>query len=383
MSKLPFTECVEIVGSAVKRFEGEKKYVSTGAVERDHIDYSQVESVTYDKKPSRANLIADSGDVLFAKMQGTKKTIILDDDTSQNIFSTGFCAVRPIAERISGRCLYHLLGSGYFLYQKDKFCSGATQKAISNDGLKKIVISVPDKAEQEKIADRLDKTDIVILKCQQILSVLNRLVRARFLEMFGDPVLNPKGWETALIRDIVTDVKYGTSRPSAESGKYPYLRMNNITYDGYLDLTELKRIDIPDNETEKCIARKGDVLFNRTNSAELVGKTCVFNEDEDMIIAGYIIRVRLKPVMLPVVLSCFMNTDALKMKLKNMAKGAVNQANINARELQDIEIYLPPQELQKRFSDFAEKTEKSKAAVKQTLEKAETLKKALVQEYFG
>ena len=178
--------------------------------------------------------------------------------------------------------------------------------------------------------------------------------------MFGEPVLNPKNWETTTIGDIVTEVKYGTSRPAVENGKYPYLRMNNLTYDGQLDLTELKRIDIPDNEIEKCIVRKGDVLFNRTNSVELVGKTCVFNESEDMVIAGYIIRVRLKPIMLPIVLSYFMNTDALKRKLRDMAKGAVNQANINAQELKAIRIYLPPIEIQTQFANFVAQIDKSK-----------------------
>ena len=185
------------------------------------------------------------------------------------------------------------------------------------------------------------------------------------------------------IGEIVTEVKYGTSRPAVDGGKYPYLRMNNLTYDGHLDFTDLKRIDIPDNEIEKCIVHKGDVLFNRTNSIELVGKTCVFDEDEDMVIAGYIIRIRLKSAVLPLFLSCFMNTDFMKKKLRAMAKGAVNQANINAKELQEIDIYIPPLELQEQFADFVKQVDKSKLAVKQVLEKAEVLKNALMQEYFG
>lgn len=166
------------------------------------------------------------------------------------------------------------------------------------------------------------------------------------------------------IGNIVTEVKYGTSKPAVDGGKYPYLRMNNLTYDGHLDLSDLKRIDIPDNEIEKCIVRKGDVLFNRTNSVELVGKTCVFNENEDMVIAGYIIRVRLKPIMLPLFLSCYMNTDALKKILRNMAKGAVNQANINAQELQAINVYLPPLDLQEQFATFVKQTDKSKYCIR-------------------
>ena len=226
--------------------------------------------------------------------------------------------------------------------------------------LKEVKINYPEIQKQSKIVSTLDKLQSIITLRKQQLAKLDELVKARFVEMFGEPIRNPKGWDTATIGDIVTEVKYGTSRPAVDGGKYAYLRMNNLTYDGHLDLTDLKRIDIPDNEIEKCIVRKGDVLFNRTNSVELVGKTCVFNESEDMVIAGYIIRVRLKPVMLPIVLSSFMNTDALKKKLRTMAKGAVNQANINAQELQVINIYLPPIELQRQFAAFVEQIDKSK-----------------------
>ena len=201
--------------------------------------------------------------------------------------------------------------------------------------------------------------------------------------MFGDQRTNPFGWDMVTIGDIATEVRYGTSRPAVEGGKYPYLRMNNLTYEGYLDLTDLKYIDIPDNEIEKCVVRKGDVLFNRTNSVELVGKTCVYNLDYDMIIAGYIIRVRIDDRMLPVVLSNYLNSTVLKKQLRSMAKGAVNQANINAQELQSIPIYLPPIDLQYEFVAFVEQIDKSKFEIQKSLEKLETLKKALMQKYFG
>ena len=201
--------------------------------------------------------------------------------------------------------------------------------------------------------------------------------------MFGDPALNPYKWEITTISNIVTDVRYGTSRPAVEGGKYPYLRMNNITFDGRLDLSELKHIDIPKCEIEKCLVRKEDVLFNRTNSIELVGKTCVFTLDENMVIAGYIIRVRLNKQILPIFFSCFMNSNIVKKQLRNMAKGAVNQANINAQELQGIKIYLPPIEIQNEFVCFVQQTEKSKTRIKQSLEKFDILKKALMQKYFG
>lgn len=140
---------------------------------------------------------------------------------------------------------------------------------------------------QCSIADVLDGVSRLISLRREQLSQLDQLIKSRFIEMFGDQRTNPFGWDMVTIGDIATEVRYGTSRPAVEGGKYPYLRMNNLTYEGYLNLTDLKRIDIPDNEIEKCVVRNGDVLFNRTNSVELVGKTCVYNLDYDMIIAGY------------------------------------------------------------------------------------------------
>ena len=162
------------------------------------------------------------------------------------------------------------------------------------------------------------------------------------------------------IGDIVTDVRYGTSKPAVEGGKYPYIRMNNLTLDGKLDLNDLKYIDIPDDEIDKCVVKKGDVLFNRTNSLELVGKTALFDQSQNMVIAGYIIRVRLNKQILPEIFVEYMNLKALKNILRSMAKGAVNQANINAKELQSIKIYIPDMVLQEKFVEFINQTDKSK-----------------------
>ena len=235
-----------------------------------------------------------------------------------------------------------------------------TVPSVRKTVLEKYEIEVPSLVEQEEIEKKLTLTQKIIEKRRQELSYLDEIIKARFVEMFGDPVKNPKGWEVVTIGDIVTEVRYGTSKPAVEGGKYPYLRMNNLTADGHLDLNDLKYIDIPDDEIEKCVVRKGDVLFNRTNSIELVGKTVVFDLQEDMIIAGYIIRVRLNKRLLPEILSQYMNLEALKDILRSMAKGAVNQANINAQELRSIKVYIPDMELQKQFIEMKNQVDKSK-----------------------
>lgn len=221
-------------------------------------------------------------------------------------------------------------------------------------------IPVYDENRQQEIVDRLNRISELIEKRQEQLVQLSELVKSRFIELFGVYPSNLKGWETATIRDIVADVRYGSSRPAVDGGKYPYLRMNNITYGGELDLTDTKRIDIPDNELDKCTVRRGDVLFNRTNSKELVGKTCVYNRDEMMVLAGFVIRVRVTERVLPEFLSAFLNTDFSKQMLLGMCKAAIGQANINAQEMQNIGIYLPPTELQRQFVQFKKQTDKSK-----------------------
>ena len=264
-----------------------------------------------------------------------------------------------------------------------KLAIGGVIKYIKLANLTDALIELPSVDEQKSIVEILKKVKGILDKRNDEIRELDNLIKARFVEMFGDPVKNPKGWEVVTIGDIVTEVRYGTSKPAVEGGKYPYLRMNNLTADGHLDLNDLKYIDIPDDEIEKCVVRKGDVLFNRTNSIELVGKTVVFDLQEDMIIAGYIIRVRLNKRLLPEILSQYMNLEALKDILRSMAKGAVNQANINAQELQSIKVYIPDMELQKRFIEMKNQVDKSKVAVQKALNESQILFDSLMQKYFG
>lgn len=256
--------------------------------------------------------------------------------------------------------LCYFLHSDIGLKEIAAHTAGSVRDSLKFSALQNIEITIRSVEEQRFIIRILQKVEALINKRRQTLNKLDDLVKSQFIEMFGDPVLNPYNWPIVNIGEIAIDVRYGTSKPAVEGGQYPYLRMNNLTYEGFLDLSNMKYIDIPDDEIEKYIVRKGDILFNRTNSIDLVGKTCVFDLDEAMIIAGYIIRIRLNDKLLPVVFSNYMNLPVLKKRLRNMAKGAVNQANINAQELKSVRIYLPPIKLQNQFAAFIEQTDKSK-----------------------
>ena len=174
------------------------------------------------------------------------------------------------------------------------------------------------------------------------------------------PEANVHGYPLSTIGEVSSDVHYGTSKKAEDNGRYTYIRMNNITYGGELDLSDVKFIDMPEKELEGCLVRRGDVLFNRTNSKELVGKTCAFMLDSPMVIAGYIVRLRMNGRVTANYLSTFMNLPSSKKMLMAMAKGAVGQANINAQEVQAISIVVPPMPLQQEFEALLSETDKSK-----------------------
>ena len=283
-----------------------------------------------------------------------------------------------------------ILRTGYFFYymkhlRMQDYSESTTVPSVRKSKLEQIGIDVPPLEEQRIVEERLNLLSDIILKRVQELRRLDDLIQARFVEMFGTYPANEKGWDTGTIRDLVTEVRYGSSRKAAdgELGKYPYLRMNNITYGGELDLTDTKTIDIPYEELDKCTVRRGDVLFNRTNSKELVGKTCVYNRDEMMVLAGFVVRVRLNDKAYPEFVSVFLNTDFSKQMLLNMCKTAIGQANINAQELQNIGIYIPPKDIQREFIMFKDQVDKSKSAVQKALDEAQLLFDSLMQQYFG
>ena len=323
------------------------------------------------------------GDILVCTSSGSKelvgKAAFIDEDLPM-VFGAFCKVVRPNIEC----CKYmgYFFQSPYYRKHISEASAGANINNLRNEHIADLHFPLPPLDEQRRIAAVLDKVSDLIAKRRTQLDKLDELVKSRFIEMFGVYPANPMGWEIGTIRDIVTEVRYGSSRPAVDGGKYPYLRMNNITYGGELDLSDTKRIDIPDNELDKCTVRRGDILFNRTNSKELVGKTCVYDRDEMMVLAGFVIRIRVKDRILPEFLSAFLNTDFSKQMLLGMCKTAIGQANINAQELQNIGLYLPPVELQQWFVQFKKETDKSKLAIQKNLEKLEILRKSLMQKYF-
>ncbi|EIZ1351235.1 restriction endonuclease subunit S [Vibrio vulnificus] len=271
------------------------------------------------------------------------------------------------------------------LKEKLKAASSSTTMPIVNkSNFSQFEIPLPPLDEQKRIAAILDKADAIRQKRKQAIELADEFLRSVFLDMFGDPVTNPKGFSVGTIRDIVSTVNYGTSGKASETdGEFPILRMGNITYKGGWDFSDLKYIDLDDKDQGKYLARKNDLLFNRTNSKELVGKTAVFNESRPMAIAGYLVRVRTNELGNPWYISGYLNSSHGKQTLLNMCKSIVGMANINAQELQDIKILLPPVELQNKYESIVKEVTERASRHHESVKELQVLFNALSQKAFS
>jgi len=197
----------------------------------------------------------------------------------------------------------------------------------------------------------------------------------------------PKGWRWVRLREVLEYSQYGISKKLNSEGKgLPIVRMGNIE-EGKLNLSEVKFVDLPWSEAKKYLLNIGDILFNRTNSAELVGKSAVFKQQGEYVFASYLIRLALKlseadPDFVNYVINSFIG----KSYISNVSRRAIGQVNINAKEISEMPIPLPPLPEQKRIAakiqELMQEVERARAACEKQLEAAKALPAAYLRQVF-
>nr|WP_295130153.1 restriction endonuclease subunit S [uncultured Roseateles sp.] len=329
--------------------------------------------------------VVQPGDVLLSKIvPHIRRAWVVRPTTSHRLIASGEWIVFR-DERFLPDYLKHLLTSDGFHQQFMQTVSGVGGSLLRArpSEVAKIRVPVPSKAEQQRVATILDKAHSLRRKRQEAIRLADEFLRAVFIDMFGDPGSNPKNFETGTIRDLVASANYGTSeKASEEAGKYAILRMNNITYQGGWDFSSLKYVDLEPATAHKYLTQRGDLLFNRTNSKELVGKTAVYMRDEPMAIAGYLVRVRINEKGNPHYVSGYLNSAHGKQTLVSRAKSIVGMANINAQEMQDIPLLLPPKDLQDKFGRVVEEVTRRASKHHVFAQQADKLRAALANQFF-
>ncbi len=200
MKPVPITQHAPLANDRVSEFAGERSYLATGSVNDDGI--VAPESISYESRPSRADLSTKPGDVCFARMHGTRKVLKIDEASAEAILSTGFAVLRPNPEYVHSGYLRSWVASDAFQFAKDRLCTGATQKAITNAKIATLPIPLLPLAEQTRIAEILDAANALRVKRREALVQLDALLQSTFLDMFGDPVKS--GWRMVTVEAVAS-----------------------------------------------------------------------------------------------------------------------------------------------------------------------------------
>ena len=271
-----------------------------------------------------------------------------------------------------------------------KYFSGATIPHIYFKDYQKETLPLPSLDEQRRIAATLDKVTDLIAKRRQQLDKLDELVKARFVEMFGDPFINSHHLPIAQFGSVLSvQPQNGLYKPQRDyvtgSCGVPILRIDGFYNGKVTDFRNLRRLNCSSDEMIRFSLSENDIVINRVNSIEYLGKCGLINGLlETTVYESNMMRLHVDEKKLNArYVTQLLCSKYIYNQILNRAKKAANQASINQKDVQSLTIYIPPLELQDQFATFAEQTEKAKATISRSLEKLETLKKALIQEYFG
>ena len=316
------------------------------------------------------------GDVLFAKitpcMENGKAALAQGLAGGIGFGSTEFHVLRASRQVLPEWLRYFVRREAFRREAKRNFTGTAGQQRVPTTFLAGAEIPVPPLPEQRRIVDLLSRAEGIVRLRREAQAKAQAVIPALFLDMFGDPRTNPKGWSVVALGEALRAADYGSSTKASESGEgLPLIRMGNVSYAGGLDLSDLKYVELEPAEIARFRLEHGDILFNRTNSKDLVGKTGLWDADLPAVAASYFIRLRVdEEIARPFYVWAFMNSKHMKRVLFDTARGAIGQANINSKELKAFPIPLPPIGLQRSFE------ERCRAVMSIATQQAEALGKA-------
>lgn len=376
------SDAVEITNNRVKPFKGERRYLATGDLIGDAVNESIV-SVDYDNKPSRADLLVEEGNVIVARMQATNKVLLIDEATEDLIVSTGFLTLQPKKE-FDGSYLAHYFRSDLFQKKKDKYCSGATQKAINNGAFAKLQVPSYSLDEQRRISNILDQADALRQKRKQSLQLLDDFLRATFLDMFGDPVSNDKRWPVKKLGEV-SFVKIGPfgsllHREDYITNGIPLVNPTHIVNkkicpDFNFTISDKKR-----EELRQYLLKEGDIVLARRGE---IGRCGLITQKEDGYLCGTgSLFVRPQKDLNPIYLVYLISSQSMRKNLENSSVG-VTMKNLNAGIVENTVIIHPDKKLQDKFEAVVLETNSLKNNMEKSVEHLDNEFNALTQRYFG
>lgn len=302
----------------------------------------------------------DSRHVLYSKLRPYLNKVVLPDELG--VATTELVPMLPDPNRLDRKYLVYYLRSKFFVDWVSQQVAGAKMPRVSMKVFWDHEIHLPSLEEQKRIATILDKADALRSKRQQAIELADQFLRSVFLEMFGDPVSNPKGWNEAPLATGIARIESGWSakgdnRPAGE-GQIGVLKISSITSGKFIS-SENKVVDESTVPAGKQLLkpRAGDLLFSRANTRDLVAATAIVDKDHDnLFLPDKLWKIQTNEQLLPEFLNYLLWHQRMRDRLRSQATGTSgSMLNISKKKFEETSAIFPPIEQQRKFVDMYRK----------------------------
>jgi restriction endonuclease S subunit len=352
------------------------------------LDFIGCSYIAYDEyvKADLGNSSPKVGDVLFSK-DGTVGKVHVVSEKQEFAVLSSIAILRPKSDTLDSKYFGYILKSPSTLEQAIRRKTGSAIRRIILKDLKQVQIPLPPLEEQRRIAAILDKADGIRRKRKEAIRLTEELLRSAFLEMFGDPVTNPKGWKMFALEDLIVDIESGWSPKcdSQEAGadEWGVLKLGAVTW-GHFNSSENKALlqgTVPRPELE---VKPGDLLFSRKNTYQLVGASAfVHSTRSKLLFPDLIFRLRLKDTVNPVYIWQVLSQKTMRTELSKLASGSAgSMPNISKAKLRNLYLPAPPLEVQLKYYQIANLFWKEQNHYQEFLQSSDSLFNSLLQRAF-
>ena len=329
--------------------------------------------------PIGEKLVMRKGDVLFGKRRAYQKKVAIAP--FDGIFSAHGMVLRPREDVITKEFFPLFISSDYFLDEAIRISVGSLSPTVNWKDLKDLVFTIPSIEDQQRITPLIWAAIHTRTAYQHLLECVDYLVKSQFIEMFGDPVDNPMGWQT---RPLLTmgSCKNGMNFHSSDSGvEISCLGVGDFKdFDVIAETHNLPPVSLNTMPPEEYLLKDGDIVFVRSNGNKtMVGRSVVvYPGNNPTTFSGFCIRYRHEDdtIIVPYLLRV-LKTESMR---KQMHGRGANIQNLNQKTLAALNIPVPPMAMQREYVAFVEQSDKSKFELKQSIERIDNLIKSLMQQ---
>ena len=348
--------------------DGEVPFVNAGHLNGMNIDFSDMNYISQEKYEKLSSGKFEKGDILYCLRGSLGKKAIVNDEVRGAIASS-LVIIRPDRKKVNGDYLMYSLDAPTIREQLTKANNGSSQPNLSASSVREFRIELPTLSVQEDVVKKLTKLQYVIEKRQNQIGLLDNLVKARFVEIFGDAVTNPMKWPVKKLKDLAVQINSGNT-PKGGSENYvdkgiTFFRSQNV----WKDRLEMNDIAYIDPATHASMSRSslkhGDILMTKTGRINTenssLGRAAIYTgEDDKANVNGHVYFIRLKPEVNNKFVLRILVSSEYRNLIRSVCVGGIDKRQLNKEHIEDFPIICPPSYMVDKYVTFVERIDKSK-----------------------